>query len=287
MTRYKGNALAEYGVMGSLVAIVTVTGLTLMGNNFNDLVQEAHARMENTANAAVVAAETANSPAGGGEQMAGLPAGVQNGQLCFSDNNCVSVPLDANGNYIIETAGSNGHNMTTQYAETLKQMANALKNDPNADPAYIDLITKLANQGHHLAGSEQITEQNYKKYCIEQQLNCGQATYNEVEQCTTFSSYFQTQQEADEFAALYQQLQKYSSSNPNAIPAEIMHAVDNSAQNILTIASAYETGTREDGTNWVAELEFVINGGTAGSTQTTGESNNICANGGSWPDCSR
>ena len=66
------------------------------------------------------------------------------GQVCMEDGTCFELnKLDQNVN-LAETTGANGGQMTSANAYSLTMLSNYMKQNPNADPAVADAITRHA-----------------------------------------------------------------------------------------------------------------------------------------------
>lgn len=158
--RQPGNTIFEYLLPAGLIVGVSIGAFTLLsgalnkqfgaldthmkGKVSNAQQQAALQQMKKAAFTAAATAPTGTKPAGGASAAGALPSGVS-----LSDISSV-----------IQTAGANGG--TEVLAAALASYIQKLKEAGSITPEQEDILTKLANAGHSLAGAEKALDDAVK-----------------------------------------------------------------------------------------------------------------------------
>jgi hypothetical protein len=156
--RSKGNTLVEYSLVVALI-LVSLGVIMTMGKYVNQAMAAFSGDMKKTIEA------KAPSPSGGGGGGGGKGSSPLDGvsTVCTNNKICFSLPDSVTQSDV--TMGANGVKQAGKSADLLDQLAQALKQDPNADPSLVDLITQLANQGHALADAQSDIYCSTPGYC--------------------------------------------------------------------------------------------------------------------------
>jgi len=157
-----GHGVAEYGILSVLLLVGSIGMLSLMGTDIDGLFKSFHispAQLRTSAGAPQTLAATGNNNAAltaaansaAGFNPSGLPRGVGQEQVCFRNNLCTSMLSIAGGS--TDTSGGNGTQLVLGSVDSINQLIQKLKQDPNSDSSLIGLLTQLANNGHDIGNT--------------------------------------------------------------------------------------------------------------------------------------
>ncbi len=265
-----GQSLTEYCFIGALILVASIGILLALGGNLNGALASLKGDLQSHINGA------ANANGGGQNQQPTIdpngpgqvippPQAGQN-QFCTASGWCVNVPDTSNVN-LAGTTGSLGGEISQQMADVIAQIALQLQQDPNTDPALLNLVTQLANQGHAVGNAE-----------VELATNCPLSTY-----CGTYvGTYSQNtsfiQDATNTFNTTHQQLQQYLATHPNALPIEMQNTIHFEVSEINSISSGFSNHWDE---RWQIYDGNVYDFNPPNGGQLTHQSaNTICSNGG-------
>lgn len=272
-----GVGTTEYVLIGSLVVLLSIGGLSLIGNNvsgiFGGLEGAMHRQKPDTmqaaglpkGNQANVLSQNGQTGAAGqvgasGNTAAGNYPTVRsvNGNVlqnvCLNQGGfCVNIPLVTADGRMTSTSGALGGQLTHDFASVFDQIAAQLAQMGNADPKLVDLITKLANSGHGIADNQegllaacQPGMQCGSTYEVSaKKVERGKASATSSE--TPATSYLSgISSNTQSFQSLFDELEGFLSDNPEALPESVQSLIDMEAQQILSIATAYPSPTTDD-----------------------------------------
>lgn len=243
-----GQGLTEYAMIGGLILCVAIGALVLMGKNVSQIFGGMLGSHPPAAASAAPGGGPANSTAvtsgGNPTSAATTPAAAQS--PASQPQTQAPSTQTASASF---TSGALGTTLeqTQADANSLANMAAQLKNDPNADPAAVDLITKLANAGHQLALTETATA-----------TACGSGNCSTDQFTADYNNYESLQHQTEAFLA----------ANPGILPANATSTIMSATTHINTLADAYVP---------------TVNAQIDAQTHTT--ANTICANGGDTASC--
>lgn len=173
----KGQSITEYSLALGLVGLAAIGSMVLLGNGLqlglNSVIpgQTSGSAKSSLPPASTPALPQTSAPTaqvvnasvlpGNGAGLGGVVPPPVKGQqqACLGSGICVNVPVVAN-NTKVDVIGGNGAEITLQLAETLRQLAEQLAQDPK-DEGLASLISQLANAGHDIG----FDLQNYTSYC--------------------------------------------------------------------------------------------------------------------------
>lgn len=285
--KHPGQGLAEYGLIITTVAIVGIAGLVLLGGSMSGGLKEVVASNSGTG-AGSDAPPGINDPAPvinmtntGGVPQAGqtpppsLPGGIG------------ATPITpANGSSTVSTAGSNGSAITERAAQSMQAIVAELAAKPDMDPNVLSFVTKYANQAHLLATMQ---------HQLEQELIANGGTLSMQR-----ASYYEgTMYEARvEYEAMHNQF-KTIQGNPdnkgNPLTWENVWAIQGAAAESSMSAADYNMWASSIG-NPDPALRAQQAAGTysygpptdiLASSQTQGNGNTMCGNGGDTATCTQ
>jgi len=267
-----GQSLTEYGLIGALVALASIGALVVLGGSLSDALQnlwpQATPQITQTAGSedgAIVSsmgtathgAQSMPSPieASGAKFQIGPPNANQE-QICFQNGMCVNIPIFPPSS-TVETIGTNGSEFILAYADVLQQIADQLRQDPNADSSLVATISDLANRGHDLGRQEQEIA-SLKKQNI---------SLNYSETGTILSA------KRKEMEAAQLKLADHLGSHPDALPPALTGLIDESVVEILGLAKAYHQYSFSYSSPKPEFGQYIIN-------MTRWDANTICNTGG-------
>ncbi len=267
-------------MLGALVGVACIAGTMVLGLDFNSFLKDAHNQMNNTANAASqVVSEQAAKQLANNTTSQEIQLGSGETKFCFEGGSiCVNVPAGENGT-LPDTTGSNGSDLTEYLANVLNAAAKQARNDPSVSPDLKKVLTKLANQAHQLAGSENIAESQHQKYCVQGQLECTNLDHSNVAECSTFSAYNNVQDERSALNRIYNELNQIMSKNSSVLSPTLKTQVDSAMHAMNTVADAYRVETTASGGSSVSPPL------TGGASDTQTNANTICESGGDEEKC--
>lgn len=252
--KQQGVTLVEYGLVGASLVVVGIAGLALLGKNANLALENfekglhpkpaiALASSSETSGGGAASSSSSGSEGGetggGGTPTSSTPSTSvgQTEKACFKNGLCINVPV-VSSQTLDDTSGSMGSQLTSQFADTIMGIAEALKEQPNADSRLVELITTLANSGHSLGDTEglAVSECPPGTQCTGNQTTLRNSLSLVISKDSIFSSDLQT-------------LNGYVQNNPNAISPELMKIIQLEAGQITEIAQAYrgQPNPSEDG----------------------------------------
>lgn len=154
---YQGNALGEYGLVGSLVVLVCIAGFITAGGNLNDLLASLGGDMTAHRDVAVAASQQRATTA---EQAVALNDLAQNGaipaELLKELTNQERAALSATLAIKLQTLGANG--TTKLLSKQLVALARQLLAEGKISQPQSDIIMRMANQGYRMAEIESVIE---------------------------------------------------------------------------------------------------------------------------------
>ena len=156
-----GNTLSEYAIIIGLLSLVSVGGLTLLGNSASELLVSvsngsgSHS-MQNylvstlgTGTAQSGGSAGNNAPLQGPVAVIAMPKGSQNASMVPNPSAPDINPLTPNTTGGGTNATSvDGVGMIQERADRLTRLVREIEADPNHDPDLLSLVTNLANIGH-------------------------------------------------------------------------------------------------------------------------------------------
>ena len=305
MRSVRGQAIVEYTLLLTLVALACVAAMSplgqaiqaglqgmvngIAGGNGGGLIAAAPgggggpltpASGGGTGGSTTDGGGTTTPTSSGGSTYVSPPPTPYQDRVCLASGMCVNVPRVENGPPT-DTTGSNGGQLTSSFANVLDQVAEQLKQDPNTDPKILDIVTRLASQGHAVAAAEIGSD-------IAVAENCPNSicTLDKLTAVTNARAGVDTTTNA--FSSLQAELYNYLSMNPGALPPAFQNVINQSGNNIVSAATPFRdtmfSGVYEGGTF----LGYgVISGEEAmkAITLTKMDSNTICGSGGDTSVC--
>ncbi len=167
MAQSLGQSLNEYVLAALLVAVVAISGLTLMADNLALGLPDFMNRVFGSNNGPQIIGgfvPAIGNGSGLGKVIPPPPQGTE--QVCFQNGMCFNVTKSLPPTEISpETTGGMGEKLIYNHASTLGQLANQIQQSDNPDPRLVQLITRLANQGHYLGDRQSQLAQTYKDSC--------------------------------------------------------------------------------------------------------------------------
>jgi hypothetical protein len=197
-----GQALSEYALSVSLVAMVAIGGLIMVGDNLGKTTGNMKTLV--VGHPVTITGPTSVGTSSTISVASTLPLN-QNGKNCYSNGWCLDVSkIQASTVVSTITTGSNGMVMLESNTTLLDQLAQQAALS-TTDPALKALLTKLANSGHGVGNTSQsvITNGEQGKYNVYPQLGTANQT----------------------FATTQDDLLSYLSSHPDILPAEIQQTI--------------------------------------------------------------
>lgn len=274
---FHGQSLVEYGFIGSLVLLASLGALLMMGGNLDALLQ--NLKQDLTFNINAAGSSAANSNAPNGVQIADGPGqiipppGAGETRICSESGWCINVP-DTEGIHLTGTSGALGGELTQSMANVIQQIAQQLAQDPNTDPALLDLVTQLANNGHTIGDEEIRLATNCPAGSY-----CGSYEYIDVVAHNTIP----IAEATATFNNTYQALQSYLAANPGALPMEMQNVISFEVSEINSISGSF---SNHYDTNWnqIDGNIYLFNPPNGGEL-THQSANNICGSGGNTSQC--
>lgn len=257
-----GNTLAEYAAIGCTVVIMSIAAFLILGGNLNEHMQglrddmAAHILVANQAKAATI---TDTSAVDGVHQETYFPGA----RICYSGSICLDMAaVNAQGS--VQSTGANGARIgIVMQAGLLGDIAQQMANDPNADQTLVDLVTRLANAGHHVGDS------------------LDQAIAGLSGSGDFYSTYDAFWRSVMPVTDLKNQLDSYVQAHPEAMTPEMKSIVDNATGAISGKAGLLVGAEGPTYENW----DTMINAPTPASAGVHEDSNVICNQGGKLTVC--
>jgi len=252
--------LAEYVVIGCGVVLVVIATAYVLGGNLKTIISDLRDDMSSRISAAnhppIVVASGAAAQAA---TVTNYPPGST---VCYASNWCLQVG-SAQAQAQTSTVQSTGANGTQQVlhndADMLAQIAEQTANDPNADPTLKDLVTRLANAGHTIAGNLDSASDSYQ----------GKGG----DYFSTYDAFWRSQMPYD---ALKKETLDYLQAHPDALPPQVQATLHGAADSINDKLATLIGGDGPKYDAWQGMVQPINQ-----------DSNTICANGGSGPDCTQ
>lgn len=266
-----GQSLAEYSISLSLLAVVSLGGLTLMGNNLRTTLDSFRQTMKGKAIASVatqapISAIPASMPTPVPSTMVPSEpsaASSPDGKSCFSNGWCVDLS-NASKDYHVEATGVNGsQEVILAQTDVLSQIAKLAADDPSTDPMLRTLLTKLANSGHTISDNLTTSIQTYGKNSF----------------ATAYDSFWRAQ---IPFDALRDQTFNYLATHPSSLPAGVETILQGATSSINTQLDSLISSTGPK-----ASWDVLLNPAAQVASGVKTESNTICSTGGDQSLCVR
>jgi Flp pilus assembly pilin Flp len=254
--RSRGNTLAEYVLIAGTVLLAVIATAFVIGNNLKTIFADLREDMKSRVIAASTPPKTgSNAPAAFDPSK--YPPGAT---ICYSNQWCMNVDV-LNNKTTVESTGANGAQQAVHDdANMLKNIAEQLANDPNADPTLLDLVTRLANAGHTIANN----------------LDKAADTYGTGQYFYTYDAFWRSQMPYDDLKA---QTLAYLQENPQALPPAVQQALTGAADDINARLALLINSDGPNHQNWDIMRASV--------DPTHQDSNTICNNGGDTGQCIR
>lgn len=151
----KGQSLLEYGLIGMLVAVVSVAAVMGFGGKFQNLLKEVKGDLGGNAQAAQVASATSGGQGAGSENSGSVPAGKM--AITLTSGNQITVDSAANDlPKMLTTTGANG--TTGILLANIETITRELLQSGEITQAEANSLLELANQGHLMAEAERLIE---------------------------------------------------------------------------------------------------------------------------------
>jgi hypothetical protein len=293
----KGQSLLEYTTAGALVAVVSIAGMLVMGNGFNDNMDRLKSDIMGTVATANVSGSTSNQDPAlaanetvNGSAIIGPPAAGQQ-QVCYKSGWCVNIPVTENTELTV-TTGSMGSQMTNQFASVYDQIVAQLAQTQNPDPQTLSLVTELANLGHGIADWQQalwgqclaVTDCTYNSSTGDSWGGTGNGY--QTSPILVTNALTNIEQQTAAFYAKNEELADYLKSQPDVLPSYMQEIIDLQATQILNIAGAYDSSklvisdSLTDPNVTVAKWDFGYD-----AQLVDQNANTICENGGDTSMC--
>lgn len=278
-----GQAKAEYGLILALLALLCIASLKGVGGNVEELFsgiasafpqsKSYQASVKPTSSATQHNPHTSAGSTSETASTSSLPRNSRPQQQC-AGTFCISLDADTSLAPTL-TAGSNGDiGKIQQHVRTLREIAEALAKDPNADPSLIAHITTLANQGHLIAA-------------------VGSSVYSKVDgnglnlknvPAETISNYHLAQLGFTETKA---KVDSYLQAKPAALSPEIKARLQTNARMVEQEATTYVQDGKDGQVTKMAAIETPSTESNNPMGQIHERSNTICENGGNETECIR
>ena len=208
-SRQQGNTLVEFGLILAVIAMGSIVVFQTMQQSLERLYTETADSLSaatRPADLGLVAsrgnpqqASPSNPPSQappsepapeefGQPSSRQVPAGLQGvlqgyEKVCFTSGKCVDVPVIPPAG--VQTTGTNGGELTAQFANVMTQLAQALEESPDGDSHLAGLIRDTANAGHDLGvkqGSKPPDFNSTYDYNYQLTLNEFNTRYQKVDQ---------------------------------------------------------------------------------------------------------
>lgn len=158
MRRTTGNALTEYGVIGSLVLLASLGALTAFSGTLSDLLGQSRSDMK--ANILASKSAAAKNPFKDPPPVAPVIIGGTGtgatGPVSSAPGGLTAQPISTDLKSTIETLGANG---TTQYlSDQIAAYAKKFLDEGKIDKQTYDVLVDLANQGHKIGDVQGLIE---------------------------------------------------------------------------------------------------------------------------------
>lgn len=168
-----GQAISEYCLIGALIAVTSITALTMLGSNLSlsmDSMLSAPPKVSKEANPSLVpnASDAGNFRNPGPSN--GITIILQSGRTLHLDNYPMNVAKS------VQTAGVNG--ATRIMADNIISIAHQLVQSGEISPVQESQLISLANQAHNLAEIEKMVESTLQKNLDKTTLMTTSVTFN-------------------------------------------------------------------------------------------------------------
>jgi Flp pilus assembly pilin Flp len=275
----EGQSLSEYGLVLSLIAVVSLGGLAFFGDHFTGLFSTITRLVTGKHSSETVASTTGASASSSNMSV------DAHGNTCYSDGVCLNLsqipqtPPPDSSDATVQAAGANG-SLLLAYTDVLSQLSAQTAANPNIDPGLRALITALALQGHNIADTTQKMATN------EQSLSNGLDTMVKNQLPLEIAS----MNAKPDFDAAKSALDAYLQTNPDALPADLKTVIDSASAYISTNADPETMATNAQGILMTSySISSTATSPTSPTTSTTTtitqDSNNICTSGGDTSTC--
>lgn len=279
MYKFPGNTLSEYTLIIGLLSILAISGLKVLGPSIAQLLDTQSGRnspnkIETYMNT-VLASSTGNSSNGA--------SSTSNGQTSSStiqlNGESTNQPLlGGNSSSGTNATSVDGVGVVKENADTLWQIAQQIKADPNHDPQLLAWVTQLANTGHGAAQNMKAAIPTFQQAIQVQGAN-AQIISDKIRNVTVAS---------DTFNSTNQQLEAYLQTNPHALTPDMIQAIKLATMDISGILSPLAgdiNSVDSDGIGMGKANQENWRKMVMQYTEVHTDSNTICKNGGDQTIC--
>lgn len=262
----RGNTLIEYGLIGSSITLFIIAGFTIMGGQLNNILSDLKDDMADRITAsteAKAALVTAQNTATDNQHQAQYFPGAK---VCYANGMCLDMAA-VNHQSTVESTGANGARDTIhEQADLLSQVAEQIAADPNADPALLDLVTRLALAGHDIGN------------------DLDQSIGTFTDPVAFYGTYDTFWRSLLPYTDLKNQLSSYLSEHPAALPAEMQKAIDGATSATFSKAGLLIGAEGPNYDSWNTMISDPVTAGGA-PVEVHGNANTVCRNGGNRGIC--
>lgn len=280
MERRTGTSLSEYALIGGLVLVLSIGALSVLGKvtggMFGGMLSGKPPVSQTSPATSMRTAAVSDAPSVGA-LASGMAAGQQ--KACFSSGVCIDFP--SMNPATVVTSGGLGSQYTHDLASVLDQVKAQLVAE-NADPSVIDLVSKLANQGHDMG--------DYEQSMWDQMAGCmqGGVCANQKVFGSTYTMEHVMLNKVAQLKTLDAQLQTYLTAHPDALAnfPEAQSIINTEVNQIATLGSNLNHGIDPVPSGQDGAFQIYPDAMTHGlvaqnaSTITHASSNTICGQGG-------
>jgi hypothetical protein len=260
-----GQGSSEYALGIGLVLVIGIAGLSALGLRLNEMFSGM------ITEAPPAGTEVASLSEGGGAGGNGSSGSLSSGRVvgtepvCLSPGSCIDIPFIGGQNDVIETSGGQGAEYIHQFASTLEALAKQLE-QAGEDPALVQLISKLALQGHGLGDTQAAAASKVNKYMLVGDSLALQSRYKNSQQS---------------FETAYSSLMNHINNRETPLNPMAMEIIQTQSNQISTLAKAVNIGaasSRKGNNTYFGSTGHNVTFGTAQLTHQS--SNTICNQGG-------
>lgn len=228
MERHKstpGQSGSEYAMALGLVAVVGIATLAALGGGLSNIffgmvTGQPKAEPPATPSESLPGKAAADDYQAALAKLPPAPQGTE--PVCF-DAVCVNLPIVDASNAVVDTVGGNGADRIYQFSDTLQQLAEQLE-DSGVDPGLVQLISKLANNGHGLGDAQKALDPAFRGFRLSPSQQSG---YDNAK---------------SEFSSAYAAINQYLSANPSQLKSTSVNMINAQVQQINTLANAISFG---------------------------------------------